>query len=625
MTTRITLVFIVLAQWISCFAQAQETKPEFTKLRLTDRYYCDGIDAGDINGDGQLDVVAGPFWYEGPEFKTAHEFYEAVPLPPEESPSNSMFSFVHDFNGDGRLDILVLGRVHKHAAYWYENPGTTNELWERHFVFERVRGESPTLVDLDGDGIPQLLTHWEGAWGYLEPDPDRPTEPWTFHAIGENEDWPQFYHGQGVGDLNGDGRLDYVINDGWYEQPKDRDQLWTFHRVRFSQDRGGAQIGIFDVDGDGDNDAISAVHAHEWGLAWYENQGDALHFEEHLIMSDRSREGEFGVAFSQPHALDFADVNGDGLTDIVTGKRMWAHGPTGDVEPMAAPVVYWFELTRNDVGEVRYHPHQIDDSSGVGVQICTKDVNADGRVDVLTTSKIGTFVFINHEADGVTAEARLPSEVLQLDRWKLTLPINTQRKGNPDEVVHPELESFVKTNCFSVSNDGSGVAFRAHCGGAATTGSNYPRCELREMQANGQDEIAWSTDDGGEHVMQIELAITQTPKVKQHVVCAQIHDDEDDVLMVRLEGKKLFIERNGANDVRLDSDYQLGERFRLQITTGNGRIKADCNGEQKMDWEVSQKNCYFKTGCYTQSNIQRGDASEAYGEVVIYKLNVEHK
>ncbi|WP_146507193.1 FG-GAP repeat domain-containing protein [Thalassoglobus neptunius] len=240
---------------------------EFSKQQLTDRYYCDGVDTGDINGDGHIDIVAGPFWYEGPEFTKANEFYEAVPLPPEESPSNSMSSFVSDFNGDGRPDILVLGRVHKHSAYWYENPGEESGLWPRHFVFERVRGESPVLIDMNQDGTPELVTHWDGKWGFLKPDSSDPRAPWGFSPIGDNEDWPQFYHGQGVGDLNNDGRLDYVINDGWYEQPTEFDQPWPFHRMLFSTDRGGAQMGVFDVDGDGDSDVVSAINAHEWGLA----------------------------------------------------------------------------------------------------------------------------------------------------------------------------------------------------------------------------------------------------------------------------------------------------------------------------------------------------------------------
>ena len=371
----------------------------FKKVQLSDRYYCDGIASADINGDGNVDIVAGPYWYAGPTFESAHEFYPADPLPPEPSPSNSMFSFVHDFSGDSKPDILVLGRVHKHAAYWYENPGDEDRLWEKHYAFERVRGESPTMVDLDGNGVPQVICHWDGCWGWIESDPQQPREPWKFTAIGDDEAWPQFYHGEGVGDVNGDGRLDLIINDGWFEQPDpDTEDGWAFRRHKFSTDKGGAQMLVYDVDGDGDNDVISSINAHGWGLAWFEqtrDEDDAASFEEHRIMGDRSEESKYGVAFSQPHALTLADVDGDGLQDIVTGKRMWAHGPKGDVEPNAAPVVYWFQLLRESNGKVRYIPHLIDDHSGVGVQIAATDVNNDKRTDILTVSKLGTFVFLN--------------------------------------------------------------------------------------------------------------------------------------------------------------------------------------------------------------------------------------
>jgi hypothetical protein len=369
----------------------------FRKQVLTDKYHCDGITAGDINRDGKPDIIAGPFWYEGPAFTRAHAFFEPAVFPKEASPTDSMFSFVHDFNGDGWNDILKLGRVHKHQAMWFDNPRGKSGYWKAHFAFHRVRGESPTLIDVDGDGRPELLNHDLKQWGFIRPNWKRPTKPWSFDPISGAGEFNQFYHGEGVGDLNGDGRLDVMINEAIHLQPKSPLLEWNRIPVDFG-DKGGAQMYAYDVDADGDNDVISSLNAHLWGLAWFEKTAGKMAFKKHMIMGNREEEGEYGVAFSQPHALELADLNGDGLKDIVTGKRMWAHGPKGDVEPNAAPVVYWFELQRAD-GKVRFVPHLIDDASGVGVQIWCRDVNGDGRTDVMTSSKLGTFLFVNLAAD----------------------------------------------------------------------------------------------------------------------------------------------------------------------------------------------------------------------------------
>jgi hypothetical protein len=383
-------------------ADARSAAPvRWERKTLTDKYYCDGVNVGDFNRDGHTDVVAGPFWYEGPSLERSHAFYPAVPLPPEKSPSNSMFSYIWDFSGDGWDDILVLGRVHLHEAFWYENPRTESGQWKKHFVFERIRGESPPFVDVDRDGRPELVCHWEECWGLLTFDAKEPTRPWRFEPITARGEFDQFYHGTGIADMNNDGRLDLILNDGWWEQPADRrGGPWTEHRFRFAK-RGGAQMFAHDVDRDDDQDIITALDAHGWGLAWFEHvkENGAATFREQKFMGDRAEEAKYGVAFSQPHALAMADIDGDGRSDLVVGKRRWAHGPKGDVEPMATPVVYWFRLVNEEGKPPRFEPHRIDDASGVGVQITAADIDQDGRTDVLTASKLGTFVFYNRAGD----------------------------------------------------------------------------------------------------------------------------------------------------------------------------------------------------------------------------------
>ena len=392
--------FLVLSAFTALTVFTSLTQgAEFQKKILTDKYFADGITSGDFNHDGQRDIAAGPYWYAGPEFDKKQSYYEPVALPPEVSPSNCMLMFAYDFNSDGWDDILVLGRVHLHKAFWYENPRTENGEWKKHFVFERVQGESPLLVDVTGDGKPELICHWNNHWGWLAPDWSAPDKPWRFHAVGPPGEWNRFYHGTGVGDLNGDGAIDIVINDGWFENSAQRAVDWKFHPFLFSKEKGGAQMLVYDVDGDGDNDVISSIDAHGWGLAWFEQQQDdaKITFIMHKIMGDRSELKQYGAAFTQPHALALADIDGDGLQDVVTGKRRWAHGPNRDIEPAEAPVVYWFQLQRSEDGKVSYVPHLVDDWSGIGVQIEASDVNQDGRTDILTASKLGTFLFLNTE------------------------------------------------------------------------------------------------------------------------------------------------------------------------------------------------------------------------------------
>ena len=274
-------------------------------------------------------------------------------------------------------------------------------MWRRHVVFLPVDNESPTFGRLLANGQPALLCTSLGRIGYATFDPKDATRPWTFHPITPPGPWQRFTHGLGFGDINGDGRNDILEKDGWWEQPASLagDPVWKKHPFPFAAGRGAAQMLVYDVNGDGRADVICAKDAHGYGLAWFEQvraADGAITFKEHAITSTKAEEKLGGVQFSQLHAVALADLDGDGLLDIVTGKRWWAHGPKGDAEPNAEPVIYGF-LLRRHAGGVTFEPRLIDQASGIGVQLEVADINGDGRPDIVSANKRGTFVFLSEK------------------------------------------------------------------------------------------------------------------------------------------------------------------------------------------------------------------------------------
>jgi hypothetical protein len=364
----------------------------FKKTQLSDQFFSEGATFADVDHDGAGDVIAGPFWYAGPKYLERHEYYPAKPFNID-GYSEDFLEFAYDFNRDGWADILVIGFPGKETS-WYENPQNKPGHWKRHIALAVTDNESPMFTDVTGDGQPDLVCMTEGQIGLAEIPAKDPTQPWKFTAVSPKRDYQRFTHGIGVGDVNGDGRQDLLEKDGWWEQPAKivEGQPWKLHEVKFSEP-GGSQMFAYDFDFDGDNDVVTAKAAHAYGLAWFENtggEGGEVAFVEHKITGERPEENDYGVAFSQLHALDVVDVDGDGVKDIVTGKRWWAHSQhdPGSLEPA---VLYWFQTVR-DGGTARFVPHLIDDNSGVGTQVTVGDVNGDKLPDVVVGNKKGVFI-----------------------------------------------------------------------------------------------------------------------------------------------------------------------------------------------------------------------------------------
>ena len=187
-----------------------------------------GVGAGDIDGDGKVDVVTTKGWYR-------QETPETWEYRPEFELGDTGFGIqVHDVNGDGRND-LIFGRGHSYGMFWMEQTNEGGKRgWKQHLIdgsYSQLHNMK--LADLDGDGKPEILTG-KRYRGHNGRDP------------GGYDPLAIFYY-----------KLD--------------PQTATFKRypIAYNSDAGvGTQFVVTDMDGDGDQDIVTAGKS---GQFWFEN------------------------------------------------------------------------------------------------------------------------------------------------------------------------------------------------------------------------------------------------------------------------------------------------------------------------------------------------------------------
>lgn len=365
----------------------------FKKTILTRDFISEGVAVADLNKDGKMDIVAGYYWFEAPNW-TRHAMAPSRIFDPRKEYSNSFLNLGMDVNQDGWDDVIIIDYPGK-PGFWFENPknkpgASTNAEWKKHIIADStgIANESPGFIDIDGDGRLDILCgdkeKKQIVW--LKP-PAKPGETeWKRFALSQ-ENVPgteQYSHGIGYGDVNKDGIKDVVIREGWFEGTADKKSgNWVFHPANLGEPCSHMQV--LDVNGDGKNDVVSAS-AHALGVWWYEqvvDESGKLNFKTHLMSNTTS----------QTHSSIMADLNSDGRADYITGKRFLAHNgrDSGDAD---APILMWFEFTP---GKAPYYKeHLIDTDSGAGLNIAVHDMNGDRKPDIIIANKNGVFLFENH-------------------------------------------------------------------------------------------------------------------------------------------------------------------------------------------------------------------------------------
>jgi FG-GAP-like repeat/FG-GAP repeat len=333
----------------------EEVGHNFKMQRINEFYYGWSAAAADFNHDGKTDIVSGPYIYFGPDYTHSREIYPAQIVNASTNYSGEDWvQHASDFTGDGWADVVTTSHADggKVGAVLYVNPKGESRRWEKFSVVAPIDSEETVLADVDGDG-----------------------------------------------------KVDIVGAYGWWEQPPQNTAgaSWKYHPEPFGQwgrtSAGGAKIGVYDINGDGLADVVTSMQAHGWGISWFEQKRSStgeISFVPHLVMGRTAKESAGGVVFTEPHASTIADVDGDGIPDFIVAKRYWSHlDDFYDPDPYGPPVLYVYRTVRDKKapGGARFEPELVHNYSGGGSDVLAQDLNGDGVMDLVTSSRSGTYIF----------------------------------------------------------------------------------------------------------------------------------------------------------------------------------------------------------------------------------------
>lgn len=336
----------------------------------------------DVNGDGKPNIVSGAYWYETPDIATQHV---VGPVAAYDDYFDDFSTIPMDVNGNGRLDFIT-GGWWGGTLRWRENPGDPGKPWPEHIIAETGNIETTRAWDVDGDGELEIV-------------PNMPGEPLVVYKLVGNGEFKAYMiypehqgHGLGFGDVNGNGRGDFIFAHGWLEAPEHPfEETWTYH-PDFDLGYAGVPILVVDVNGDGINDLIVG-QGHAYGLDWWEQKradDGSVSWVKHPIDPYNS----------QYHDLIWADIDGDGEGELITGKRYRAHG-SNDPGSFDDVGIYYFKWNGDSFSKQIIDHGPAGVGKGCGITFAVADLTGNGRLDVVAPGKDGLYFYENLGTEGV--------------------------------------------------------------------------------------------------------------------------------------------------------------------------------------------------------------------------------
>ncbi|MFC1538993.1 FG-GAP repeat domain-containing protein [Candidatus Latescibacterota bacterium] len=382
----IIIMFISIQFSVLSLIQGQDTKPDFPQFRahVVDKFpggY--KVAVADLNNDGRPDIIglstnpANLVWYENPSWEK-----HVITTKTKENIDLA----VYDIDNDGRLDIALadeFGMSRTTAGgllHWLKCPDNPTREWELTYIGEEPTSHRLLWADINGDGKKELVNVPIMGRGAKEPDwnvgvnlvwfdvPENPSKNrWEPQLI---DNTLTVIHGASVVDWNGD-RCEDILTASFEGvhvfSPNVRENMVAWKKNHIGEgyqtdapERGASEIALGEI-GSSSNRFFATIEPwHGDNVVVYTpgKERDTL-WNRHVIDS----------TFNEGHALVCADIDNDGIDEIIAGYRgkgaslfiFRADGSDG---------TSWKRIT-------------LDNGDMATSGICTADINGDGYLDII--------------------------------------------------------------------------------------------------------------------------------------------------------------------------------------------------------------------------------------------------